>query len=377
MSFFDRALQQVDDGIQGNNTGIPIPFPRLRQYLPNIQQKTYYLIGAGTKIGKTSFADDTFFYGAFDYYKSLKDHDLLNGFELDIDYYSYEIDIDTKIIKGINRKLWHDYGIITDSNTILSKGPNHCKQELYDLILTFREYFDDLEEICTIHDMPDNPTGMKRYLVDKAKTKGETILKNINQDPEGTPIMRFDSYVPYNRKRYWLIFIDHIALMLEERGFNTKQNIDKMSQYLVGIRNNYRATPIVIQQLSFDTDNDERHKSGRLVPTKKDFGDSKYTTRDANVIMTLFNPYEHQLDKFKNYDIRTLGNSFRNLEILANRDGEPNINLGLNFIGPCGTFRELPKAIEMNPDSYKYMASLENGESVYYKDSNGLWVLRP
>ena len=38
-------------------------------------------------------------------------------------------------------------------------------------------------------------------------------------------------------------------------------------------------TPIVIQQLTFDTDNDERYKSNRLTPTLRDFGDSKYTTR--------------------------------------------------------------------------------------------------
>ena len=104
--------------------------------------------------------------------------------------------------------------------------------------------------------------------------------------------------------------------MLEERGFNTKQNIDKMSQYLVQLRNNYGATPIVIQQMAFDSENDDRHKSGRLTPTLKDFGDSKYTTRDANVIMALFSPYRYNLDRFQGYNVSALGNSYRNLEIL-------------------------------------------------------------
>lgn len=121
---------------------------------------------------------------------------------------------------------------------------------------------------------------INKYLVNKAKQHGTYTEKNINKDPNGAPIMRFDSYKPHNPNRYWIIIIDHIALMLEERGFNTKQNIDKMSQYLVQLRNNYQAIPVVIQQLAFDSENDDRHKSGRLTPTLRDFGDSKYTTRD-------------------------------------------------------------------------------------------------
>jgi hypothetical protein len=372
---FDRALNQIERGIDGTNKGIPIPFDRLRKFLPNIQQKTYYLIGAGTKVGKTSFADDIFFYGAYDYFKDLQTKGELNGFKLDIDYFSYEIDSETKIIKGISRKLWHDYGIIADTNTILSRGENHCSAELYELIVSYRQYFEEMLDVVTIHDMPDNPTGIYKYLNEKAKQHGKIITKNINKNPNEPPVLRFDRYEPYNENRYWLVFIDHIALMMEERGFNTKQNIDKMSQYLVLLRNNFNLTPIVIQQLAFDSESDERHKQGRLTPTIKDFGDSKYTTRDANVIMTLFSPYRYKIEKFQGYDVSALGNSYRNLEILENRDGEPNINLGLNFIGPCGTFRELPRANDMSPAKNEYAASLENIKSKYIK-VNGIWEPR-
>jgi len=231
-------------------------------------------------LGKTSFTDDVFLYGAYDHYKSLKDKGELDGFELDIDYFSFEIDTTTKIIKGIVRKLWHDYGIIADANTILSKGEHYCSQELYDIIRSFRSYFDDLEEVLTIMDMPDNCTGINKYLVNKAKTKGEMFHQNINKDPNGEPILRFSHFVPQNTKRYHLFFVDHLALLLEERGMNTKQNMDKLSSYAVGLRNNFGMTPVIIQQMSFDSTNDERFKSGRLTPTVRDFGDSKYSVRD-------------------------------------------------------------------------------------------------
>jgi len=274
MSIFERALGQIDRGRRGDNVGIPIPFQRLKEFLPNIQQSTYYLIGAGTKVGKTSLADDIFFYGAYDHYKNLQAQDALDGFELDIDYFSYEIDSQTKIIKGIGRKLWHEYGIIADANTILSRGENQCSDEIYNLVKGYREYFDEMQDIVTIHDMPDNPTGIYKYINTKAAQHGTIHKKNINKDPTGPPVMRFDRYDINNPKRYWLGMVDHIALAMEERNFNTKQTIDKLSQYMVGFRNNYGMSPVIIQQLAFDSESDERHKSGRLTPTLKDFGDS-------------------------------------------------------------------------------------------------------
>ena len=369
---FDSILKSIDNGRSGNNKGIPISFNRLRQFLPNIQQSTYYLCGAGTKIGKTSFVDDVFLYGSLDYILSNPDCNI----ELDIDYFSFEIDSKTKLVKGVARRLWHDYNIIADVNTILSKGEHYCSDELYNIVKGYRNYFEQIEDYLTVHDMTDNATGINKYLIDKAKKRGTIEFKNINKDPEGEPIMRFDKYTPNKDNVYWLIIIDHIALLREERGFNTKQNIDKMSQYLVSMRNNFGATPVVIQQLTFDTDNDERFKSNRLTPTLKDFGDSKYTTRDANVIMTLYSPYRHGITQFEGYDITKLGNKFRNLEILENRDGEPNVNIGLNFIDKVGTFRELPRPKEMNPESYKYAFDMENRKSSYYKNESGVWIER-
>lgn len=346
-SIFDDVQQGIDRGRAGLNVGLPMGFNRLVEYLPNIQQHTYYLIGAGTKVGKTTLADDCFLYNPYDYLMH-NESDII----LDIDYFSYEIDKTTKIVKGIARKLWWDHGILTDVNTILSRGRNYCSDEIYQKIMDYRLYFETMEDVVTIHDMPDNPTGMNKYLYRKAYEHGDVEYEVVGKGDDGKEITRFKKYTPHNHNRYWIIMVDHIALMKQERGFTTKQNIDKMSQYFVQLRNNFGAIPVVIQQLAFDSENDERYKSSRLTPTLKDFGDSKYTTRDANVVMALFDPSRYNLENFQNYDIRKLGNTYRNLEILANRDGEPNVNIGLNFIGPAGTFRELPRASEITDAQY-------------------------
>tara|TARA_R110002126_G_scaffold47605_3_gene133346 strand:+ start:1976 stop:2980 length:1005 start_codon:yes stop_codon:yes gene_type:complete len=313
-TIFDDVLNEVDRGRSGLNVGLPMGFERLVQYLPNIQQGTYYLIGAGTKVGKTTLADDCFMYNPYDYLKQNPDSPIT----LDIDYFSYEIEKKVKIVKGIGRKLWMDHGLIADVNQILSRGVNHCSDELYEKVRGYRDYFEGMEDCVTIHDMPDNPTGMNKYLYGKANELGTVEYEKVGTDPAtGKDITRFKRYTPNDPNRYWIIIIDHIALLKAERGFNTKQNIDKMSQYLVQLRNNYGAIPVVIQQLAFDAENDERHKAGRLTPQIKDFGDSKYTTRDANVIMALFDPSRVGVERFQNYDVRRLGNTYRNLEILA------------------------------------------------------------
>lgn len=60
----------------------------------------------------------------------------------------------------------------------------------------------------------------------------------------------------------------------------------------------------------------------------------------------------------------------------TNRDGEPNVNVGLNFIGPAGTFRELPKSADMTPAHAEYAESYGNNKSKYYKNESGIWVPR-
>jgi hypothetical protein len=151
---FTRMLNSIEHGIAGDNKGIPIHFKRLKQYLPNIQQSTYYLAAASSKIGKTSFVDDLFFYNPLEYALSKPDN-----FELDIDYFSFEINSDNKLTKSICRQLWHDFGIIVDVNTILSRGENKCPTEIHELVKGYADYYQKIEDYYTIFDGKENPTG--------------------------------------------------------------------------------------------------------------------------------------------------------------------------------------------------------------------------
>lgn len=356
MNSFDYALNEIDRGLQGLNVGLPMGFNRLVDYIPNIQQKTYYLIGGRTKDGKTSFVDDCFMYNPFDYIQE-NETDLV----LDIDYFSFEIDKTTKIIKGISRRIYKKYGLLVDVNHILSRGKFRISTEIYEIVKKEREYFNKLEDILTIFDIDEitNPTGMFKYLKQKAEKRGKTITTPVDIGG-GKIIQKFESWTPNNPHRYHEIIIDSIGLVETEKNKTLKQCIDDLSKYCIKLRNRYRDIPVVIQQLGADADNDMRFTGNRLKPTLRDFSDSKYTPRDANVILTLFNPSSYEMDSFGGYDIGRLGNSFRNLEVLRNRDGDQNVNIGLEFIGKVGTFKELPKADEISESCYTRIES-QNG----------------
>lgn len=368
MSYRERAIAQIEKGRSGDNKGIPLKFEKLRNYIPDIQRNTSYLILAESKIGKTSFADDMFLYNIWDY-------KIANpNVEIDIDYYSFEITAEMKIIKGVARKLWLDYGLLVDVNTILSKGKSYCNDEIYELVIKALDYYENIESVVTIHDSVDNPTGIYKYLLSKAEKYGKIHKKNIQQDPNGPEILRFDHYEPYNKDRYWFIIIDHIALVGSESGKNTKDLIDDLSNYLVRLRNNFGTTDIIIQQLNFDIGNDERIRAGRLTPTLRDVGDSRYTVRNSECIIALFSPFRYNLREFHGYNINRLEDSFRNCEILIQRNGEAGINIGLNFIGAAGTFRELPTAKEMTDAHYNAASNYINTNVKYKKNDKGIYV---
>jgi hypothetical protein len=116
---------------------------------------------------------------------------------------------------------------------------------------------------------------------------------------------------------------------------------------------------VVVQQLNFDSQSVQRRSSKRITPVLADFGDSKYTTRDANTVFALFNPYNFELGEFSGYDTLRLGDRFRNVEVLKNRDGDANLGVGLKFIGEVGTFQEFPKPEDMTDKDYERVQRLK------------------
>jgi len=345
MSFTKQTLRAIDRGREGINKGIPISLPRLSENLCGIQKHESYLIGAPTGIGKSTLGDDIFIYDSFEYYKKVKGTpDEIN---LKIDYFSFEMEKTNIVAKGIVRLLARE-GIILKwgINEILSRGKHRISDEIYNKVKEKMEYFEELEDVMEIYDEAENPTGVYSKIKSNTDKLGQTTYRTI-KNYQGKEIKIRDKYKLHKDNTYQIALIDHIALCRGERGFNRKQTIDKMSEYLLQFRKFNGVIPVVIQQLNYDIDNPERVKSGRITPMLSDFGDSKYTTRDFSNVISLFNPYDKQIADVRGISVKEFGGQLVLLDLLKCRYGINNVQYPLWFKAPSATFEELPSFKEL------------------------------
>lgn len=152
----------------------------------------------------------------------------------------------------------------------------------------------------------------------------------------------FDYYEPADKKEYVIVITDHVSLLNQERGMNLRETINKYSEYMMVIRNNYHYIPVCVQQQGTETSNLEAYKSNKIRPTMAGLSDSKYTSKDCSVMFGITNPFAFEVPEYLGYDISKLRSHARFLEIVLNREGESNDIAPLYFDGATNYFAELP-----------------------------------
>jgi replicative DNA helicase len=349
----DEFLKSVDEGLLGRNKGILTGMPRLSSFLNNIQKKRYFLVGAQQKTGKTAFIDDFFILSPY----------LLNpNVNIHWKYFSYEIDKTSKKSKWtayIMKKIYgidkgEDGGSIEDAY-ILSLGDRKLGAKhrlLIDEINT--KYLEPLFSKIEFFEEREGPTGIYKHMMNHAASVGEIIYEDYQQKETddygkftGNTITKQRIAGFKNKTDITTIFIvDHVGLMRLERGFTKKQNIDKLSDYSVILRNLFEFIPVLVSQFNRELSKVDRLKfSGEeLQPSIEDFKDTGCMSEDASVVIALFNPtlFPH-IKNHLGYDLKKIGNGYRSLHILANRHGITGANISLNLEGNTGICTELPK----------------------------------
>lgn len=158
--------------------------------------------------------------------------------------------------------------------------------------------------------------------------------------------------------------------MQQERGMTIKQAIDKTSEYCMILRNRYHVTPVIVQQQSVESESNDSIKLGRVRPTIGNLSDSKYTGKDANVILGIFSPFRFELPEYSGYNVSILKDNFRLLEVIINRGGSPGGTIGLFFDGRCNFFKELPLPNTSEMETiYKWLKQSRDGKVMLIKSS--------
>ena len=359
MSYFTDLQDAIERGKLGLNTGLPMgSLDKLLSIVPNIQQRTYYLVAGEPGGGKSAFALNSFLYNPF---SLLRAHNP-NKLTFKVFMWALEIPKIDIIAKAVCRKLYFKHGYVVDVNLVLSKGKNRITDEVYKDAMELSYFYDEIEEIFQIYP-PENPTGIYHTMTDYAKKNGEIITKSY-QGSDGVTREAFDKYIPANPNEYVIILIDHVGLLRRERGFDAKQTIDKMSEYMVSLRNMYGYIPVMVQQISRSMSTTDRFKLKRVEPQLSDLKQTANTQEDANIIFSLFSPARYDFEEHRGYNITQLLDRYRYLSVLKNRDGEADVGLGLNFIGEIGAFAELPASKILDLSGYQPYINFNKIENI-------------
>lgn len=128
-----------------------------------------------------------------------------------------------------------------------------------------------------------------------------------------------------------------------------------------------------------ETNNLEAFKANKIRPTVAGLADSKYTSRDCNVMIGITNPYSHELDEYLGYQINKGGvglkGNARFMEIVINRNGNANGICPLFFDGAINNYRELPLPTEKEKleQYYNYAKSIRTVKTFFIYAFNKLF----
>ena len=343
-SVIDNLEERRKNLMRGGVNCIPLPFERFRSEVPGIEQGQYVVITANQKTGKTQIANYLYLFKTLDYAFEHQDRCSVH-----IIYFALEESVQKVIERYMSHLLYKLDGHRFAPADLRSTSMDFpVPPEIIDLLKSekYQERFRFFEKCVQFETEDTNPTGILRVCERHAKSVGE--YKSHKMESRGNSMREvevFDSYTPYDKNHYKIVVIDHIGLVDKEQGFRTKDAVDKMSEYFVKyLRNRYGFTCVAIQQQASESEGLEAIKQKRMLPTASTLGDSKYTARDADLVIGLFDPSKFGLQTWLGYDIATgLKNYGRFLYVIANRNGEMGGVCPLFFDGAVCDFEELPR----------------------------------
>jgi hypothetical protein len=227
----------------------------------------------------------------------------------------------------------------------------------------YRKRFEFFEKCVEFMDST-NPSGVWFDLNSYAEAHGKSVYKEEEYQNRDTGEMKtrkkFDHYEADDPDEYVLIVVDHVSLLSQERNKTLRETINKLSEYMVTLRNKFNYTPVIIQQQSTETADLEAFKANKIRPTTAGLSDSKYTARDCNTMLGIVNPFKFEIPTYLKYNIERFQDNIRFLEVVIQRGGIAKGICALFFDGATCFFNQLPEPNELGKINkyYDYLAKM-------------------
>ncbi len=341
---FELLKTEIENGRLGKNNGIPMGFNRLNKYI-GIRKRIMTLIFGSTGSGKSAYLHSAYILNPFDHYIKNKDTAVKFKFIL----FSMERSKVYTLAKWLSRKIFIEEGELIPIQKMLGWWDVKLTNDEHDLIISYKDYMNELLEVVDIVEGAQNPTGIYKYVRQYAEAHGK--FEKLSE--------YHTVYLPDNPNEIVMVGEDHLGLTKLEKGMNSKKEaIDRVSEYNQWMRDVLGYSPIPISQLTRNLSNPIYQKMDSFEPTIDDVKESGRPGEDSDVILSLFDPNRYKttdpsysVEKFINP--ANGGNYFRKLKIQKNTYGEDQIGIGLAFQGSTGIFTELPKGSEMENFDYQ------------------------
>jgi hypothetical protein len=315
-------------GQEGVNKGLYMGdgLSNISKSINGIQRKRIYGVASGAKVGKSTFVDAGFVIEPYIYA-------LEKGIDIEWIYYSLEIDRISKEFDFAAYFLFRDYqirwvtldqGVTIDGKNVIEVSPNYLRGRLLDdndntvkvstnivellkliyrnrLIPLFGEYdhngYQIKKGVITFIEERDNPTGIYKDLMKHAEKDGYFIKNTVGR------------VIGYKRtsnlNRFTIVIFDHLRKLKLERGWQMKQTVDKMSEYMVELRNlcEFSFVPIIHTNRNLGDVNRIKFGGDQLYPTAEDIKDTGNLSEDVDYLFTMLNPNDDKYSLMKHFDL--------------------------------------------------------------------------
>ena len=343
----DLLWDEIQNGVKGKNSGIPMGFNRLNKYL-GLRKSIYTTIGAAAGCGKTSLVDCAYVLNPYDWYVKNK---YKSNVKFEVIYFSMERKKTYKLAKWLCMKIWKEEHKLITTDELLS-WQNTLNPRLQELAKFYIDnYFKEMTEsgVVTIIDGQQNPTGIYKFMKAHALKKG--VIEEISEYEH--------RYVPNDDNLITNVVHDHAGKTKNENiggKYDKKLSIDKASEYYCWARDFLGYSPIMINQFNRTSYQDiqfAKKEGGDPDPTVEYWKDSGNVIEDCDVAISLFNPYKYSLEEYMGYTVSDFtdtggNNKFRGLKIIKNSYGTDNLRIGLGFLGEVSLFKELSKSQDIS-----------------------------
>lgn len=288
MKYFNSVMNYLKERKKraegGKYNCIPWPFKRFRELLPGTEMGKYIIVTANQKVCKTKFCDFVFVYETVFF---LMEHPEV---KVKMFYFCLEESARKKFIEFQCHLLYRLDNIIISPTELSSTDKDKpVPDSIINLLESdrYRKYIEKFEEIVEYIDNERNPTGINKKLREYALDHGHLNFKNIEvKDPVTNNLVTkevvdtVNPYTPDDPELYIISIVDNASNLTPESGLNKMQTIEKLSKYIITLRDQLNITTVLIQHQAQAQEGIENFKLNKIKPSSDGLADCKVTTRD-------------------------------------------------------------------------------------------------